>query len=137
MTSQSVPVPSRTAPVDAKDYTYAFDSFLNFTMAGGTALVASAMPWGGLALASLPDYVSVRLDFILQYERTILELQRELLHYRRLLSRFMEQTEVSAEGPGLETVVRLDAQSIRVLNSIITARVPERGAFLDFEEGEL
>jgi hypothetical protein len=106
-------------------------------MVGGTALVASAMAYGPQSLITVPDYVSVRLDVILQYERTILELQGELLHYRRLLSRFDGQAEAVDDHGGADSRVRLDAESVRVVNSIAAARVSESASFLDFQEGEL
>jgi hypothetical protein len=81
------------------------------------------------------EYVAVRIEEILEYERTIVELQAQLLHYRRLLRRRPPQPDLALEYP--EPVLPLDAASVRVVGSILAARVPPSSTFTDSEEGEL
>lgn len=114
-----------------------FEDFFTTTMAGGTSLVAPGSIIGPQATGEFGDLVTVTTDVILEYERTILELRRELHHYKRLLSRFLPRPEVEEAYVEREAVRPMDAASVRVLNSILTAKIPRSATFLDFEEGEL
>lgn len=108
---------------------------LNSTMMGGTSLLEPAIRSGTPTMDDLSEYVAVRLEEILEYERTILELQRELLHYKRLLAKHLPQTEVGEEYS--RPVLPLDPASVRVIDSVLAASVPRSAIFTDFEEGEL
>ncbi len=109
--------------------------FLGCTMAGGTALLRPELTGFALGTGDTSEYVAVRAEEILEYERTIVDLQRELLHYRRLLARHLQETEMAQEYS--EPVVPLDAASVRVVDSILAARASASATFTDFEEGEL
>ena len=114
-----------------------FDEFLNSTMSGGTSVVA-LMPETWLpAAVDTGDYITLRVDVILEYERTILELRQQLLHYKRLMYQLLQQPGPPEEYADLSPVLPIDAASIRIVNSILSAHVPPSAAFVDFEEGEL
>jgi hypothetical protein len=113
-----------------------FTAVVNTTMAGGTSLIALGVnEYSSVAHGYPSDYVAVRVEEILEYERTILELQRELLHYKRLLAKAAPAVDAVEEYP--MPVVPLDVASTRLINSILSAQVPPSATFTDFEEGEL
>lgn len=112
-----------------------FRYLLSSTMVGGTSLVSSVLEREGQAIKELGTYVRVSVQVILEYERTILELQQELLHYKRLLAQVLIPAEGLEEHSGAP--VSVDPASVRVINSIISASVPATATFTDFDEGEL
>jgi hypothetical protein len=114
----------------------AFNPFFVVTMGGGTSLAQLTPPARAFVSADRQDYVTIRMEVIYQYERTILELRQELLHYKRLLSRPLRH-EDHVEVYGSESYSALDAASTALVNSILTARIPPSATFTDFEEGEL
>lgn len=113
-----------------------FTSLFSATMAGGTWLVGCPPRTERGGLDQLAGYVRVRTDVILQYERTILELRCELLHYKGLLSRLIHPQpyeEVVEPEPNPGTNIA----STRILNSILEARIPKAATFAAFEDAEL
>ncbi len=110
-----------------------FELLLTSTMVGGTSLLAPRSALARLSAGEMPTYVSVQLEVILDYERTILELRRELLHYRRLLAQLQQQGR-SEEYLELRQSTPLNAASIRLLNSIITSPSATQSSYQDFEE---
>lgn len=88
------------------------------TMSGGTPLIL-AVSKGGKAAAI--DYVTVKLQLLVSYERTIFELQQQVLHYKSLVD-VLTPRRVYEEEFRLEETP-LNAASVRVLNSIVGARI--------------
>jgi len=105
-------------------------------MPGGTALISGTLS-GNLAAKRMNDFVSVRTEVILEYEQTIAELRKQLLHYRRLVSELLGSVEPHEEYEQPTAVIPMDPASIRVINSITQARIPASATFRDFDEGEL
>jgi len=83
------------------------------------------------------DFVTVRTEVILEYEQTIAQLRKQLLHYRQLVAELLGSREPHEEYGEPSAVVPIDAASIRVINSIAQARIPASATFRDFDEGEL
>jgi hypothetical protein len=105
-------------------------------MPGGTALISGTLS-GNLVTARLNDFVAVRTEVILEYEQTIAELRTQLLHYRRLMSQLLTPFDAREDYEQSSAVMPLNPASIRVVNSIIQARIPSSATFRDFDEGEL
>jgi hypothetical protein len=128
-----------TGPMRSSDRTYsprAFDpiaSYLDTTMAGGTSLLVGFEPAG----QHTDDYVLLRSEVILEYEQLISDLRRQLLHYKRLVAHLSGPREAEEEYDSGRVVLPMDAQSIKIVNSIVQARVPDSAIFRDFDEGEL
>jgi hypothetical protein len=114
----------------------AFNPFFVVTMGGGTSLAHLTPASRSFGPPELREYVTIRTEVIYQYERTILELRQELLHYKRLLSRDPRHAE-HVDVYGGESYSALDATSTALVNSILTSRTPPSATFTDFEEGEL
>lgn len=109
-------------------------AFLDVTMSGGTSLlVGSEID----ASYSTGEYQLLRSEVILEYERTIADLRRQLLHYKRLVAHLVSPRDTESDYTGLRVVQPIDASSVRVVNSIVQARVPESSVFRDFDEEEL
>jgi len=88
------------------------------TMSGGTPLIV-AISKGAQAV----DYhVTVKLRLLLAYERAIFELQQQVTHYKNLVD-VLSPKRIQPEEFRLESTP-LNAASIRVLNSIVSARIP-------------
>jgi len=114
-----------------------FKEFLNSTMSSGAALFAQMAGTWLPVCVDTGDYVTLRAEVILEYERTILELRTQLLHYKRLVAQVIQGPGLHEEYAESKPVVPVDAASIRIVNSILAARVSPDAAFVDFEEGEL
>jgi hypothetical protein len=94
------------------------------TMGGGTPLIVA------VSLAGLPDeyHITVKLQLLQAYERTIFELQQQLVHYKALVHDLLPKIPI-------EEQLRLDATpineaTVRLLDSIVRARItnaPLRG----------
>jgi hypothetical protein len=113
----------------------AFGAFLTGTMGGGTALVRRAAASDRPDFQEHNDYVMVRTSVILEYERAIHELRRELLHYRHLI---LQSARTASFEDHYEPILgSVDAASVRVLNSVLSAQIPDSAFFADFAEGEL
>ena len=110
--------------------------FFDTTMPGGTALISGTLS-GPLATKRMNDFVSVRTEVILEYEQTIAQLRKQLLHYRHLVAELLGSSESHEEYGEPSAVVPIDPASIRVINSIAQARIPASATFRDFDEGEL
>jgi hypothetical protein len=113
-----------------------FNALLSNTMSGGTWLVSGLGSSQSLAPAEEPGYVRVRSEVIFEYERAILELRRELSHYRQLLST-VTGTESPEQQMALERTGHMSASAADALDSVLTARIPDAARFTDFEGGEL
>ena len=110
--------------------------FFDTTMPGGTALISGTLS-GHLAAKRMNDFVTVRTEVILEYEQTIAQLRKQLLHYRHLVAELLGSSEPHEEYGEPSAVVPIDPASIRVINSIAQARIPASATFRDFDEGEL
>src|SRR6266478_487238 len=109
-------------------------AFLDVTMSGGTSLlVGSEID----ASYSTGEYQLLRSAVILEYERTIADLRRQLLHYKRLVAHLVSPRDMESDYSGPHVAQPIDASSVRVVNSIVQARVPESSVFRDFDEEEL
>jgi hypothetical protein len=113
-----------------------FEGFLTTTTASGTSLIGYTM--GDPEQTELPSsYIAINFDIILEYEHRIIELRQELLHYKRLLSKLLPEIGLKEDYLGPEPVIPMDASSVRVLNSIVSAHIPPSATFRDFNEEEL
>ena len=121
------------------DHTYSLQavdpiaSFLDTTMAGGTALLVKSDIVGQFS----EEYVLLRSEVILEYEQMISDLRRQLIHYKRLVARLSAPREAADEYEIGHGTLPIDAQSVRVINSIVQAVVPQSAIFRDFDEGEI
>jgi len=88
------------------------------TMSGGTPLIVA------ISKAGEPvDYqVTVKLRLLIAYERAIFELQQQVAHYKSLVD-VLTPRRGQPEEFRLESTP-LNAASVRVLNSIVGARIP-------------
>jgi len=103
-----------STPMQAGGYSWRVYEDPAATMSGGTPLVVSR--------AGRADYVAVKLHLLLTYERVIFELQQQLTHYKNLVD-VLSPRPVQPEELRLESTP-LNAASVRVLNSIVSARIP-------------
>jgi hypothetical protein len=110
--------------------------FFDTTMPGGTALISGTLG-SNLGTKRINDFVTVRTEVILEYEQTIAQLRKQLLHYRQLVAELVGSGERHEEYGEPTAVVPVDPASIRVINSIAQARIPASATFRDFDEGEL
>ena len=108
--------------------------FLDSTMSGGTSLLVGSEIDQSY---STGDYQLLKTEVILEYERTIADLRKQLVHYKRLVAHLISPRESEPDYGGPQVVKPIDAGSIRVVNSIVQAQVPESSVFRDFDEEEL
>jgi len=130
--------PTNVRYLDAPQLLDLFDPFSSYpsgTMGGGAWVLAHEDRQVGGTPTELADYVVVKTDVIVQYERAIHELRREILHYMRLLSSLRKQDLGERYLDGISPS-HMDAASVRVLDSIVQARIPASATFLDFQDGE-
>jgi hypothetical protein len=104
-------------------------------MPGGTALISGTLR-GTLASSRFDDFATVRTEVILEYEQTIAELRKQLLHYKRLVAQLIAPTDPHEDYEQPFAVIPIDPASVRVINSIVQARIPYSVTFRDFDEGE-
>lgn len=122
----------------SSDRTYApraFDpiaSFLDTTMVGGTALLVGSESPGQRS----EEYVLLRSEMILEYEQVIADLRRQLIHYKRLVAHLIAPREAQDDYDTTRGVLPIDAQSVKVVNSIVQAEVPQSAIYRDFDEGD-
>ena len=109
----------------------------NSTMIGGTSLIAPAFQIGPTGTEQVDEYVIVRTGVILAYERAILELELEVLHYKDLLFRMSQRSEDAEDYYTAQPVVPMDPASVSVLNSILEARISPSATYADVGEGDL
>jgi hypothetical protein len=110
--------------------------FFDTTMPGGTALISGTLR-DPIPSSRFDDFVAVRTEVILEYEQTISELRKQLLHYKQLVSQLIAPTNPREDYEQPFAVVPIDPASVRVINSIVQARIPSSATFRDFDEGEL
>jgi hypothetical protein len=128
----------RTTVSVSSDRTYApkaidpIASFMDTTMVGGTALlVGSEIPG-----QHSEEYVLLRSEMIMEYEQVIADLRRQLIHYKRLVAHLGAPREAHDDYDTTRGVLPMDAQSVKVVNSIVEADVPQSAIFRDFDEGD-
>jgi hypothetical protein len=129
----------RMPPVSVSlDRTYApraidpIASFMDTTMVGGTALLVGPEITGQRS----EEYVLLRSEMIMEYEQVIADLRRQLVHYKRLVAHLVAPRETQDEYDTTRAVLPMDAQSVKVVNSIVQADVPQSAIFRDFDEGD-
>lgn len=88
------------------------------TMSGGTPLIL------GVSRADKAGeyHLTVKLQLLQAYERAIFELQQQIVHYKALIEGLLPSTE-PPEQLRFEATP-LNAASVRLLNSIVEARLP-------------
>jgi hypothetical protein len=120
-----------TTPLQSRNYPVYADPAA--TMSGGTPLVLAVSRTG-----RLDEYhVTVKLQLLQAYERAIFELQQQLTHYKTLLDMFMPAGPAQTEDLRLENAAPLNAASIRLIDSIASARIPTSALRGMDEEGEV
>jgi hypothetical protein len=135
--------PRPLVPSRAADRTYVLSAndpialFFDATMVGGTALIGGMSMDTSLVGEQVAEYVMIRAEVILEYERTVTELRQQLLHYKRMVSRYIGSGEFHQEYNEPPPIIPLDATSVRIVNSVIQARIPSSASFRDFDEEEL
>lgn len=105
-------------------------------MPGGTALISGGFLQTTL-IAGSDDFLAVKPEIILEYEQTIAELRRQLLHYKRLVANLVPATDTRDEYELASPIAPIGPASVKLINSIVSARIPASATFQDFEEGEL
>lgn len=106
--------------------------------AAGSGYLSHALAEGDpLATGEYNQLMVVPADTIIQYECAILRLRQELVHYKRLLAQALSTPDAADEYGQPLPVIPLDAASIRVVNSIIDACIPNSAVFREFDEEEL
>jgi hypothetical protein len=127
--------------IRAPSYPVATSDSMHFlfdtTIEGGTSASQGAVSTAALAGFSASQWITVKADAILQYERAIIELRRELLHYKEMVTALLGSSGDYSEYQGSSVVVPLDKESITLVNSVVRANIPPSATFKDFEEGEL
>lgn len=113
-----------------------YDFYFGSTMVGGTSLVAHQYQPELEMSPDFADYVTAKMELIIEYERTILELQRELLHYKRLVTRWALETGQPDDDAAIQPASRMDLASARIINSIVSARIPPTATFFGIEDGD-
>ena len=108
-------------------------TLLDTTMGGGTALLVGSASSG----QGSGDYVLLGAEVILEYEQVITDLRRQLIHYKRLVAHLTAPRESQDEYDNFNAVQPVDAQSTKIVNSIVQAHVPQAAIFREFDEGEL
>ena len=106
-------------------------------MPGGTALISGAILSGEMTFARPDEFVSLRVEAILEYEQTIAELRSQLLHYKRLVAQLLGPAGGKEDHEQPIPVIPADPASVRVVNSIVRAKVPTSATFREFDDGEL
>jgi len=101
------------------------------TMGGGTPLIVAVSKTGRADELN----VTVKLQLLQAYERAIFELQQQLVHYKALLEVLMPKP-AEAEALRLKGTP-LNAASIRLLDSIVSARIPISAPRGVDDEGEI
>jgi hypothetical protein len=119
-------------PLGPDPITLLFDT----TMTAGTTLFAGMLNEARLNPSQPTDYMLVNADIILEYERTIAELRRELLHYRRLVSELRGLSAFGDDYDAARPVTPLGQSSTRLVDSIVRAHIPNSASFKEFDEGE-
>ncbi len=107
-------------------------SFMDMTMVGGTALLLGSEIPGQRS----EEYVLLRSEMIMEYEQVIADLRRQLVHYKRLVAHLVAPREAQDDYDTTRGVLPMDAQSVKVVNSIVQADVPQSAIFRDFDEGD-
>jgi len=107
-------------------------SFMDTTMVGGTALLVGPEILGQRS----EEYVLLRSEMIMEYEQVIADLRRQLVHYKRLIAHLTAPRETQDEYDATRGALPMDAQSVKVVNSIVQAEVPQSAIFRDFDEGD-
>lgn len=87
------------------------------TMGGGTPLILAVS-----ASRAGEYHLTVKLQLLQAYERAIFELQQQVVHYKALVEGLLPRPE-PPEQLRLEATP-LNAASVRLLNSIVEARMP-------------
>lgn len=137
MTPQT-PMPSRLLrPSGSRETHGPFAMLYDVTMAGGTALIGTTFFTTDISANRMENNAATWTDIILEYERKIADLRRELLHYQNLVTQLLGPIQSTNEYDLATPVIAVDATSTRVVNSIIQARISPSATFRDFEEGEL
>ena len=135
---QRTHMPSQTPRVPgARNLVDPFAAFFDATMPGGTSLIGPLVVGNTLPMQTANNYLSTWADVIFEYERTLADLRRELLHYKRLVGHLLGPGEMKEEYQLADAVIPIDDASIRVVNSIVRANVPPSATFRDFNDEEL
>lgn len=129
--------PMSLRPSETRDTPGPFAVLYDVTMAGGTALIGTNVFSDDLPAQRMENYAATWTEIIIEYERKIAELRRELFHYQNLVTQLLGPLRTADEYDLPTPVIAVDATSTRVVNSIIQARIPTSATFRDFDEGDL
>lgn len=111
---------------------------LPFGSAAGSGWLSHALAESDpLATGEYSQLMVIPADTIIQYECAILRLRQEVAHYKRLLAQALSTPDAVDEYGQPLPVVPLHAASIRVVNSIIEACIPDSAVFREYDEEEL
>jgi hypothetical protein len=107
-----------TTPLQGMNYSAPVYADPAATMSGGTPLILAV----SRADKAGEYHLTVKLQLLQAYERAIFELQQQVVHYKALIEGLLPMPE-SPELLRFEATP-LNAASVRLLNSIIEARMP-------------
>lgn len=120
---------------------FAFDTSLSGpfpqTTGGGTSFLTGVTSLMALAAGETNEYVMVSAQVVAEYERKIADLQRTLLHYRALIANLLGPRDIQEELAEAYRTTPLDNESVRVIDSVILARVTSAATFRDFDQEDL
>lgn len=130
-------------PVSSRNPNYGLGSLdsthfiFDTTIEGGTGMLAgtviAAAPFG----FSSAQFIAIKAEALLEYERTIIELRRELLHYKAMVDELLGYSKGREDYDSPQVVVPIDQETVRIVNSVVEAQIPSSATFKEFEEGEL
>lgn len=124
-------------PFEGRDTPGPFAMLYDVTMAGGTALIGTNLFDPDVPAHRPENYAATWAEIIIEYERKIADLRRELLHYQNLVTQLLGPFRSTDEYDHPTPVIAVDATSTRIVNSIIQARIPASATFREFDEEEL
>jgi len=107
-----------STPLQAMSYSSPVYADPAATMSGGTPLILAVSRAGKAG----EYHLIVKLQLLQAYERAIFELQQQIVHYKSLIEGLLPKT-----GPPEQLrfeATPLNAASVRLLNSIVEARMP-------------
>lgn len=115
----------------------ATDMSLDTTMWGGTSIYTGLASQMSYALGWQEEYIMLSADVVLEYERRLVALRRELVHYKRLVADLLGSKQALDEYGEIRPVIPMDQQSADLITSIVKAQIASSATFRDFEEEEL
>ena len=107
------------------------------TIEGGTGMLVGTVVTAAPPGFSSAQFIAIKAEALFEYERTIIELRRELLHYKAMVDELLGFSKRREDYDSPHVVVPIDQETVRIVNSVVQAQIPSSATFREFEEGEL